>query len=94
MRNSGFIDRVHGVMLGWRLLKIRYVRHCLSQGYGIASDYFAEVLYKMRKENLEARIGHCTRFSDNFIIGDERAVKKIASGLLKQFSLPMAREQR
>jgi len=41
----------------------------------------------MRKESLVAKIGQYVEFSDNFTIRDERAVKKIASGLLKLLSL-------
>jgi len=83
MRDSAFIDRVHGVLPGWELPKIRQVKYHLSQGYGLASDYFAEVLHEMRKESMVAKVGCCVEFSDNFTIRDERAVKKIASGLLK-----------
>ena len=83
MRDSAFIDRVYGVVPGWELSKIRQAKYHLSQGYGIASDYFAEVLHEMRKESLAAKIGRYVEFSDNFTIRDERAVKKIASGLAK-----------
>lgn len=83
MRDSAFVDRVHGIVPGWELPKIKQAKYHLSQGYGIASDYFAEVLHEMRKESLIAKIGQYVEFSDNFTIRDERAVKKIASGLLK-----------
>ena len=83
MRDSAFVDRVHGIVPGWELPKIKQAKYHLSQGYGIASDYFAEILHEMRKESLVAKIGQHVEFSDNFTIRDERAVKKIASGLLK-----------
>ena len=83
MRDSAFVDRVHGIVPGWELPKIKQAKYHLSQGYGIASDYFAEMLHEMRKESLVAKIGQYVEFSDNFTIRDERAVKKIASGLLK-----------
>ena len=83
MRDSAFVDRTHGIVPGWELPKIKQTKYHLSQGYGIASDYFAEVLHEMRKESLVAKIGQHVEFSDNFTIRDERAVKKIASGLLK-----------
>ena len=83
MRDSAFVDRVHGIVPGWELPKIKQAKYHLSQGYGIASDYFAEVLHEMRKESLVTKIGQHVEFSDNFTIRDERAVKKIANGLLK-----------
>ncbi len=83
MRDSAFVDRVHGIVPGWELPKIKQAKYHLSQGYGIASDYFAEVLHEMRKESLVTKISQHVEFSDNFTIRDERAVKKIASGLLK-----------
>jgi len=83
MRDSAFVDRVHGIVPGWELPKIKQAKYHLSQGYGVASDYFAEILHETRKESLVAKISRYVEFSDNFTIRDERAVKKIASGLFK-----------
>lgn len=83
MRDSAFVDRIHGIIPGWELPKIKQTRYYLSQGYGIASDYFAELTHEMRRETLISRITRLVEFSENFTIRDERAVKRIASGLLK-----------
>jgi len=40
MRDSAFIDRIHGLIPGWELPKISQSKYHLSKGYGIASDYF------------------------------------------------------
>lgn len=83
MRDSAFIDRLHGLLPGWELPKISQSKVHLSKGYGIASDFFAEVLHQMRKESLAGLISKHVSFSSNFTIRDERSVKRIASGLLK-----------
>jgi ATP-dependent Lon protease len=55
----------------------------LSKGYGIASDFFAEVLHQMRKESLAGLVGKHVSLSSNFTIRDERSVKRVSSGLVK-----------
>jgi ATP-dependent Lon protease len=83
MRDSAFIDRIHGLIPGWELPKISQAKYHLSKGYGIASDYFAEALHSMRKETLTGMVSKHLELSENFKIRDERSVKKIASGLVK-----------
>jgi len=83
MRDSAFIDRIHGLIPGWELPKISQSKYHLSKGYGIASDYFAEAIHFMRKESLASLVSQHVELSDNFKIRDEKGVKRIASGLLK-----------
>jgi ATP-dependent Lon protease len=83
MRDSAFIDRLHGLLPGWELPKISQSKVHLSKGYGIASDFFAEVLHQMRKESLAGLVGKHVSFSSNFTIRDEKSVKRISSGLIK-----------
>jgi ATP-dependent Lon protease len=83
MRDSAFVDRIHGLIPGWELPKISQSKYHLSKGYGIASDYFAEAIHFMRKESLASLISKHVEFSENFKIRDEKSIKRIASGLLK-----------
>lgn len=83
MRDSAFIDRIHGLLPGWELPKISQAKYHLSKGYGIASDYFAEVLHGMRKETLASLVGKHVELSDNFKIRDEKSIKRISSALIK-----------
>jgi len=83
MRDSAFIDRIHGLIPGWELPKISQAKYHLSKGYGIASDYFAEALHSMRKESLTGLISQHVELSDNFKIRDEKSLKRVTSGLLK-----------
>ena len=79
----GFHRWNHGLIPGWELPKISQSKYHLSKSYGIASDYFAEALHSMRKESLAQLVSRHVEFSDNFKIRDERAVKRMASGLIK-----------
>ncbi|MEM1665379.1 MAG: BREX system Lon protease-like protein BrxL [Zestosphaera sp.] len=83
MRDSALIDRIHGVVPGWVLPKIRQAKHHLSQGYGIVLDYFSEVLHVMRKESLVGEVSKHVELSGNITIRDERAVKKMVSAYMK-----------
>ncbi len=83
MRDSAFIDRIHGLMPGWELPKISQTKYHLSKGYGIASDYFSEAMHIMRKDTLALSVDKFIDFSENFKIRDEKSFKKISSALIK-----------
>lgn len=83
MRDSAFVDRIHGSLPGWELPKISQSKYHLSKGYGIASDYFAEALHWMRKETLVGLVDKHVELSDNFKIRDEKSFKRITSALIK-----------
>ncbi|MGB9694049.1 MAG: BREX system Lon protease-like protein BrxL [Fervidobacterium sp.] len=77
------IDRIHGIIPGWELPKISMSTRHLSRGYGIASDYFCETMHELRKQNYTHIIDQEIELTGDYTIRDERAVKRIASGLLK-----------
>jgi ATP-dependent Lon protease len=83
MRDSAFIDRVHGLIPGWELPKISQSKFHLAKGYGIASDYFSEAIHTMRKTSLTGEVSKYVEFSSEFKIRDEKAIKRIMSGLIK-----------
>lgn len=83
MRDSAFIDRIHGLLPGWELPKISQTKYHLSKGYGIASDYFAEALHGMRKETLVGLVGKHVELSENFKTRDEKSFKRLTSALIK-----------
>jgi ATP-dependent Lon protease len=85
MRDSALIDRIHGLIPGWEIPKIGRSRAYLSQGYGIASDYFSEAMHSMRKMSLAREVSKHVEFSENFTIRDEKAIKKILSAMVKLF---------
>ncbi|MEM4091325.1 MAG: BREX system Lon protease-like protein BrxL [Thermoplasmatales archaeon] len=77
------IDRVFGLIPGWELPKISMSTVHLSSGYGIASDYFCEILHEMRKRNYENTINQDIELIGDYTIRDERAVKRISDGMIK-----------
>jgi len=83
MRDSALIDRIRGVIPGWELPKIGQARYHLSHGYGIALDYFSEVLHELRKESLVGEVSEHVELLGNVTIRDERAVKKTMSAFMK-----------
>jgi ATP-dependent Lon protease len=83
MRDSALIDRVHGVIPGWELPKISMSTRHLSRGYGIASDYFCEIMHELRKQNYTHIIDQEINLTGDYTIRDEKAIKRTASGLLK-----------
>ncbi len=83
MRDSAFIDRIHGLIPGWELPKIMKSRLHLSNDYGFASDYFAEIMHELRKRDYGRFVDEHVEFEGPTTIRDERGIRKVASGLLK-----------
>ncbi|QOJ79026.1 BREX system Lon protease-like protein BrxL [Infirmifilum lucidum] len=83
MRESAFIDRIHGVLPGWEIPKIGRSKAFLSKGYGIASDYFSEAMHTMRKISYATEIEKYVELQGSITVRDEKSVKKTVSALLK-----------
>jgi ATP-dependent Lon protease len=86
MRDSAFVDRIHGFIPGWELPKIMQSDLHLSKGYGFVSQYFCEVMNQLRKEDFQHHIAERVELSaegGNIGIRDEKSIRKIASGILK-----------
>ncbi|MGC8949615.1 MAG: BREX system Lon protease-like protein BrxL, partial [Thermoprotei archaeon] len=83
MRDSALIDRIQGVIPGWILPKIRQAKYHLSQGFGIALDYFSEAMHAMRRESLVGEMSKYIEVAGNITIRDERAIRKMMSAFTK-----------
>ncbi len=84
MRDSAFLDRIHASIPGWELPKIRQSNKHLATGYGIVVDYLSEVFHQMTMQgSYSDMIWKTTVDLENATIRDEKAIKKVASGLLK-----------
>ena len=83
MRDTAFLDRIHGLLPGWELPKILKSDIHLARGYGLAVDYLSEILHRMRAYSFEAPVEQHVELLGNYTIRDEKAVKKLLSGLLK-----------
>ncbi len=83
MLDPAFLDRIHGMIPGWEMPKIMRSEEHLARGLGLAADYFAEVLHKLRKESFWSIAEAHIELGENFTIRDEKAVQKTVSGLTK-----------
>lgn len=81
LRETAFIDRIHGVHPGWELPKFN--SNMISRSVGFKADFFAEVLHMLRDRAgyLEYIKNNCSVDSDS--IRDKIAIWRLAAGLLK-----------
>lgn len=81
LRETAFIDRLHGVLPGWELSKFN--SNMISRGIGYKADFFAEVLHILRDRAgyLEHIQNNCAINSDS--IRDKIAIWRLAAGFLK-----------
>jgi ATP-dependent Lon protease len=83
MRNdTAFIDRIHGIIPGWELPKIKKSEISLSKNYGFSVDYLSEILHELRKLDFAPIIRYRVELN-NVTIRDETGIYRTASGLAK-----------
>lgn len=82
MQHKAFLDRLAGFVPGWRISKIGKRQEHLTPYNGFASDYFCEILHLLRAPNFQNYIDRYVSL-ENANIRDEKAIKAIASGLMK-----------
>ena len=78
--DTAFIDRLHSYLPGWELTKIR--REYFAQGYGFMTDYFAEILKRLREKNIQSLVSARIDFSGE-TSRNQDSVQKTISGLVK-----------
>ena len=83
MKDTAFLDRMHGLLPGWELPKILKSDIHVAQGYALAADYLSEILHRMRVYSFEAVVEQHVELVGSYTIRDEKAVKKLLSGLIK-----------
>ncbi|MBS7609959.1 ATP-dependent Lon-type protease, partial [Candidatus Bathyarchaeota archaeon] len=86
MRDSAFIDRLHGFIPGWELPKIEQSDVHLSQGYGFITDYFCEIMHELRKESYQYQVSDRIELRTDHgkvTIRDQKSILRTASGFLK-----------
>lgn len=81
IKETAFIDRIHGLLPGWELPK--FDSKMITCGIGFKADFFAEILHSLRDRGgyLEHVKSKCQIKSDN--IRDKNAIWRLSSGLLK-----------
>ncbi|MCC6064726.1 MAG: BREX system Lon protease-like protein BrxL [Thermofilum sp.] len=81
MKDSAMLDRVHGLLPGWELPKI--TSEHLARGYGLAADFFSEVLHRLRDISFRKAVEDAFELAGGHSVRDWEAVKRVLSGLIK-----------
>lgn len=79
--DTAFYDRIHAYIPGWEFQKTRddvYTNH-----FGLVTDYLAEVFKEIRKRSYADYAERHFRFGTHLGGRDQKAVRKIVSGLVK-----------
>ena len=79
--DTAFLDRVHCYLPGWEIPKFR-PEH-FTNDYGFISDYLAEFIRELRKEQYGDAIDHYFRLGKNLNQRDTIAVRRMVDGYLK-----------
>lgn len=93
MKDSALLDRIHCFVPGWELPKIMQSSQHLATGFGIMADYLSEVFHQISLQNYShlvsperVKLGALSSEEGrerSVTIRDEKAVRKVAAGLLK-----------
>jgi ATP-dependent Lon protease len=78
--DSAFLDRIHGYIPGWEIPKITPTS--LANGVGFITDYFGEVLARLREEDFQGVVSGLD-FAAGMTQRDQVAVARIVSALVK-----------
>ncbi len=79
--DTAFYDRIHAYIPGWEFPKTRdetYTNH-----FGLVVDFLAEVFRELRKRSYADYAERYFRFGSHLSGRDQKAVRKIVSGLVK-----------
>lgn len=80
-QDTAFLDRIHCYLPGWDIPKFR-PEH-FTNDYGFISDYLAEFIRELRKEQYSDAIDRYFRLGKNLNQRDTIAVRKMVDGYLK-----------
>lgn len=79
--DTAFLDRIHCYLPGWEVPKFR-PEH-FTDDYGFITDYLAEFIRELRKEQYGNALDHYFRLGKNLNQRDTIAVRRTVDGLLK-----------
>lgn len=79
--DTAFLDRIHCYLPGWEVPKFR--PNHFTNDYGFITDYLAEVLRELRKDQQTDALDRYFLLGNNLNQRDTIAVRKMVSGLIK-----------
>lgn len=80
LQDSAFHDRVCAYLPGWEIPKI--TNASIATGYGFVTDYFGEVIVRMREDSFADRVNKVP-LQPGLTKRDTRAIERSTSGLMK-----------
>jgi len=84
LQDTALFDRIHGFVPGWLIPVLR--RESFSEAPGLISDYFSEVLHRLRGDDYSAEFRSRLRFDceeGSITTRDEEALIRMLNGLAK-----------
>lgn len=79
--DTAFYDRIHAYIPGWEFQKTSDAAY--TSHFGLVTDYLAEVFRELRKRSYADYADRDFRFGSHLGGRDQKAVRKIVSGLIK-----------
>ena len=79
--DTAFYDRIHAYIPGWEFQKTSDATY--TDHFGVVTDYLAEVFRERRKQSYVDYAERYFRFGSHLGGRDQKAVRKIVSGLVK-----------
>ncbi len=79
--DTAFLDRMHCYIPGWEIPKFR--PEYFTDDYGFITDYLAEFIRELRKEQYGDALDHYYRLGKNLNQRDTIAVRKMVGGFIK-----------
>lgn len=82
LRETAFIDRIHGLLPGWELARVK--KQTPSCCIGFKGDFFSEVLHQLRSSTAFAEYAsQHSRLTGCDDLRDQKAIIRLASGFMK-----------
>jgi len=82
LQETAFIDRLHGIIPGWKLSRI--TKDSPAKDIGFKADYFSEVLHALRREAEYSQfISRKLGIVGTDDMRDKKAIERLAEGFLK-----------
>ncbi|MHB1458569.1 MAG: BREX system Lon protease-like protein BrxL [Armatimonadota bacterium] len=82
LRETAFIDRIHGFVAGWEMGRV--TKDTPSRSLGFKGDFFSEILHVLRCDSRYAEyVSQEMRLVDCNDLRDYKAIQRLATGYLK-----------
>ena len=78
---GAFLDRIHFYSPGWEVRVLK--KSFFSDGFGFITDYLAELLHELRKQDFSILMNNYVKFDGSLSERDHNAIRKTFSGLMK-----------